>query len=73
MSIKLWNLETYTVAKTLTGHEHEVSAIAYLTSGDYLLSCSRDQTIKFWDTVTGFCLHTLSHGHTEWIRRISVN
>jgi WD40 repeat protein len=30
MSIKLWNLETYSVAKTLSGHEHEVSALAYL-------------------------------------------
>jgi WD40 repeat protein len=30
MTIKLWNLETYTVAKTLQGHEHEVSGLAYL-------------------------------------------
>lgn len=73
LSVKLWNLETYSVAKTLTGHEHEVSAVAYLQGGDYLLSCSRDQTIKFWDTLSGFCLHTLSHGHSEWIRRITVN
>lgn len=73
MSIKLWNLETYSVAKTLSGHEHEVSAVAYLQSGDYLLSCSRDQTIKFWDAISGYCLHTLAHGHTEWIRRLAVH
>lgn len=73
LSIKLWNLETYAVFKTLNGHEHEVSAVSYLSQGDYLLSCSRDQSIKLWDTVTGFCLNTLTHGHSEWIRRITVN
>ena len=30
MAIKLWNLETYTVQKTIMGHEHEVSCLAFL-------------------------------------------
>lgn len=50
-----------------------MSGVAYIPSGDYILSCSRDETIKFWDTISGYCLTTLSHGHQEWIRRITVN
>ena len=73
LSIKIWNLETFTVSKTLQGHEHEVSGLAFLPTGDFLLSASRDQTIRFWDIQSGFCLLTLSHGHSDWIRRIAVN
>lgn len=73
LTIKLWNLETFTVMKTLQGHEHEVSSVAFLPSSDYLLSCSRDQSIRFWDTQSGYCLQTLTHGHSDWIRRITVH
>jgi WD40 repeat protein len=41
MTVKLWNMQTFTVFKTLEGHEHEVSGIAF-APGDKLLSCSRD-------------------------------
>jgi len=73
MAIKLWNMETFTVAKTLQGHEHEVSGLAFVPDTDFLLSCSRDQSIRFWDTLSGYCLNTLTHGHSDWIRRISVH
>jgi len=71
--IKLWNLETFTVAKTLQGHEHEVSGLSFVPNSDFLLSCSRDQSIRFWDTQSGLSLLTLTHGHSDWIRRISVS
>jgi WD40 repeat protein len=40
--IKLWNMETFNVMKTLQGHEHEVSGLSFLPNSDFLLSCSRD-------------------------------
>jgi platelet-activating factor acetylhydrolase IB subunit alpha len=73
-TIKLWNYQTRQVFKTLQGHEHEVSSIEFLPpGGDVLISCSRDQTIKFWDTTSGYCLQTLREGHSDWIRKVSVN
>jgi platelet-activating factor acetylhydrolase IB subunit alpha len=73
MAIKLWNLQTFTVQKTLTGHEHEVSGLAFLPShADFLLSCSRDQSIRVWDTLSGTCLQTLAQGHTDWVKRVAV-
>lgn len=36
-------------------------------SGPYLVSGSRDKTIKMWDISTGLCLFTLV-GHDNWVR-----
>ena len=56
LTIKLWNLQTYQVFKTLQGHEHEVSSVEYMPGGDFLLSSSRDHTIKMWDATSGYCV-----------------
>lgn len=37
----------------------------------HLVSASRDQTVKFWDVETGFCVHTLSD-HSDWVRTVAV-
>ena len=58
--------------KTLQGHEHEISSLEFLPGGDFLVSCSRDQTIKLWDSNSGYCVQTVK-GHTDWIRKVSVN
>lgn len=74
MAIRLWNLQTFTVQKTLTGHEHEVSGLAWIPSyADFLISCSREPSIKVWDTLSGACLQTLAQGHTDWVKRVAVS
>eukprot|EP00545_Synedropsis_sp_CCMP1620_P002793 CAMPEP_0119014642 /NCGR_PEP_ID=MMETSP1176-20130426/10092_1 /TAXON_ID=265551 /ORGANISM="Synedropsis recta cf, Strain CCMP1620" /LENGTH=479 /DNA_ID=CAMNT_0006967849 /DNA_START=149 /DNA_END=1588 /DNA_ORIENTATION=+ len=37
----------------------------------YLLSASRDKTVKVWDVTTGFCDQTLSDHH-DWVRCLAV-
>ena len=37
----------------LTGHDHNVSSVAFMPSGDYIVSASRDKTIKMWEVATG--------------------
>lgn len=37
-----------------TGHDHNVSSISFVPSGDHLVSSSRDKTIKMWDISTGY-------------------
>ena len=39
-----------------TGHDHNVSSISFMPSGDHLVSSSRDKTIKMWDVSTGYVL-----------------
>ena len=43
-----------------------------MPSGDQLISCSRDKTIRVWETATGYCVKTLT-GHAEWVRDVAVS
>lgn len=83
LSIKLWDFTTYACIRTLRGHDHTISCVRFLppkrssdgsTQADlsgYLVSASRDHTVKLWDVGTGFCDHTLSH-HSDWVRCLAV-
>ncbi len=37
-----------------------------------MFSCSRDKTIRLWETSTGYCKKTFS-GHEAWVRKLSVS
>lgn len=39
---------------SFSGHDHNVSSVTFLPSGDYLVSSSRDKTIKMWEVATGW-------------------
>ena len=43
----------------MKGHSDYVFSVAYSPDGKRIISGSRDQTIKIWDTNTGECLKTL--------------
>lgn len=72
MSIRLWDIqETYSCIKTLQGHDHNVSSVAFTPSGDHVVSSSRDRTIKIWEVVSGYCVRTLT-GHRDWVRQVRI-
>jgi platelet-activating factor acetylhydrolase IB subunit alpha len=49
-----------------------VSSVVFSASGDFLISSSRDKTIKIWEVATGFNTRTLS-GHTDWVRKARLS
>ncbi|MGB0524759.1 MAG: caspase family protein [Flammeovirgaceae bacterium] len=51
------------------GHGESVKAVALSTNGKYLLSASRDQTIKLWDVQSAHEIRTFS-GHTHTVNSI---
>lgn len=78
LTIKLWDpSDDYKNIRTLTGHDHSVSAVRFIpsdaagttASGNLLVSASRDCTLRIWDASTGYCVRTLS-GHAEWVRDV---
>ncbi|TPX13163.1 uncharacterized protein E0L32_006363 [Thyridium curvatum] len=70
LTIKLWDpADGYKNIRTLQGHDHSISTVRFIPSGNLLVSASGDQTLRIWDTTTGFCTRTL-HGHTGWIRDV---
>ncbi|KAF9890780.1 protein with putative role during mitosis [Aspergillus nanangensis] len=73
LSIKLWNpADEYKNVRTLLGHDHIVSAVRFIPSGNLLISASRDADLRVWDVTTGYCVKTIS-GHTEWVRDICLS
>jgi platelet-activating factor acetylhydrolase IB subunit alpha len=94
LSIKLWtwkqgsSISEWTCSKTLRGHDHTVSCVAFIpyanvggssntSSSDesgaaiYLVSASRDTTIRVWEVSSGFCVQTFS-GHSDWVRCLAL-
>ncbi|KAJ1999114.1 Lissencephaly-1 [Coemansia thaxteri] len=71
LTLRVWDAAAdYKCIRTLHGHDHCVSAVAFL-GADRLVSASRDRTIKIWDLATGYCTKTLL-GHAEWVRSVDV-
>jgi WD40 repeat protein/transcriptional regulator with XRE-family HTH domain len=60
--IKIWDLESETVIKTLPGHEGDVWSIEFSSDGQQLASGGTDRTVRIWDIATGESL--VLEGHT---------
>jgi len=58
--------------KTLKGHEHNISGVKFMPSGDQVLSSSWDKTLKLWDLNTGFFVQSFE-GHEGWIMSCDIN
>ena len=37
-----------------SGHDRNISSVSFMPNGDYIVSSSRDKTIKMWETDTGW-------------------
>jgi len=59
----------YKNTKTLYDHDHSISMARFLPGDAFIISASRDRTIKVWDVSRGFCVKTFT-GHSEWVRCI---
>jgi Protein kinase domain/WD domain, G-beta repeat len=59
-TVKLWNLETKEVRRTLRGRGDFVSALSFAPDGTTLAAGSLDGSIKLWSATTGRSLRTLN-------------
>ena len=48
-----WDLKTGQTLHRLRGHTHDIRALAFVPGGEFLLSGSRDKTMKLWNLRTG--------------------
>lgn len=70
-TLKIWDLQTGTLLRTLEGHHGSVRGVAFAetSSGAIIVSGSNDETLKVWDFESGRVLHTLS-GHRNLVRSV---
>jgi len=83
-TIKIWDLSTFKLVKTLKKHTDNVTSVAVssiintadefgnIISKQYIISGSGKETIKIWDLST-FKLVTTLEGHTDWINCVAVS
>src|SRR5262249_38595368 len=57
--VRLWDVATGKLLRTLEGHQHFITALSYSPDGKVLASGSGDRTIRLWDATTGKELHKL--------------
>ena len=62
-TIRLWDVTTGTLIKTLRGHTIGIEGIFFSPQRDILASSGMDDTVRLWDTATG--RHKRLRGHTE--------
>jgi WD40 repeat protein len=58
--IKVWDVQTGKLLRTLVGHSHMVRAIAFAPRGHLLASGGDDQALRIWDALRGDLKRTIS-------------
>jgi len=76
-SIRIWNVNTFTVGIALSGHTQPVSCLRWSGEG-FLYSGSRDTTLKVWRASDGALCSSLSQptsmsGHSHWVNTLALN
>jgi len=77
-AVQLWDPATGSLIRTLTGHEDDVSAVAFSPDGVLLASGAGgwddpgESTIKIWRVSDGELLDTLE-GHGEWVSALAFS
>jgi WD40 repeat protein len=56
--IEICDFHTRILLRTLTGHKDSVTTMCYSPTGAYLVSGSRDRTIKIWNGYNGELIHS---------------
>ncbi len=71
-TLKLWDVTSGAVVRTLSGHTAGVEVVAFSPDGHILVSGSFDKTLKLWDVASGTALRTLS-GHTGSVNAVAFS
>jgi len=71
-TLRLFDLETNKVSRTMNGHQLSVCSTVFNPHGNLIISGSKDNTIKFWDVVSGACVKTFT-GHLGEVTSVEMN
>ncbi|MBE9166100.1 WD40 repeat domain-containing protein [Pleurocapsales cyanobacterium LEGE 06147] len=70
--IKIWNLQTGKLERSLFGHKQVIHSLVIYSAGDRPILASGSHKIKLWDLTTGESWLTL-FGHKEWVYSLAIS
>lgn len=71
--IRLWDLSSGQLYRTLSGHTEEIERLRFTSDSRYLVSASKDNTIRVWNISDGgSMLHTLT-AHTGDVVSLAIH
>lgn len=70
--IKVWDVGTQRVSRTLDGHTDVIQSLSLSSDGQLLASGSRDHTIQLWNMATNELSETLT-GHTAPVWSVALS
>ncbi len=71
-TIRLWNVKSGELIRTLVGHTAFVNSVSFSPDGNFIASASNDNTIRLWDVKNGEQIRTLD-GHTDNVNSVSFS
>lgn len=70
--IRIYDIKTGAIIKVLKSHENVVLDLSVSSDGRYLVSGSKDKTVKVWDIADNFSLVNTFKGHTREVCAVRV-
>jgi len=67
--VELWDIETKTCIRRLSGDKGRISNVVYSPQGDQIVSGDSDMAVRLWDVETGECRQTMT-GHTGGVKKV---
>lgn len=72
-TVRLWNVTEAAVLSVFKAHENWVKSVLIHPSGNYILSCGDDKTIRVFDIKANRNLRTLEKAHDHFVTSISMH
>ena len=72
-TVRLWKISEASCLAVFSAHQNWVQGVLIHPSGNYIISCSDDKSIRVFDVKAQRCLRTLEKAHDHFITGIQMH